>query len=117
MADVQVTCIDKPDPQSPHVAIASKARAGRVSECVWSPTAFPRKPARRRPDTRRFLVQEVMGGGMLGVDAGSTICGYEIAGIGHGVHMRLVTYPDPACIILGWVWVVCCLSGYPRKNV
>jgi hypothetical protein len=64
-----------------------------------------------------FLVQEVMGGGMLGVDAGSTICGYEIAGIGHGVHMRLVTYPDPACIILGWVWVVCCLSGYPRKNV
>jgi hypothetical protein len=42
-----------------------------------------------------FLV-EVMGGGMLGVDAGSTICGYKIAGIGHGVHMRLVTYPDPA---------------------
>jgi hypothetical protein len=41
----------------------------------------------------------------------------KIAGIGHSIHMRLVTYPDPACIILGWVRVVCRLSGYPRKNV
>jgi hypothetical protein len=34
-----------------------------------------------------------MDGGVLGLGAGSTISGYEIAGIGHGVHMRLVTYP------------------------
>jgi len=34
-----------------------------------------------------FLVREV-GGGMSGVDAGSTICGYKIAGIGHRLHMR-----------------------------
>jgi hypothetical protein len=58
-----------------------------------------------------------MDGGVLGVGEGGTIRGYKIAGIGHSVHMRLVTYPDPACIILGWVRVVCCLSGYPRKNV
>jgi hypothetical protein len=30
-----------------------------------------------------------MDGGVLGVDAGSAISGYEITGIGHGIHMRL----------------------------
>jgi hypothetical protein len=31
--------------------------------------------------------------------------------------MRLVTLPDPACTILVWVWVVCCLSGFPKENL
>jgi hypothetical protein len=66
-------------------------------------------------------VQEVMGG-VLGIDAGSTIRGYKIAGIGHGLHMRFGSlsrigfpFPNRACIIWGWVWLVCCLSGYPKK--
>ena len=58
-----------------------------------------------------------MDGGVLGLGAGSTISGYEIAGIGHGVHMRLVTYPIRLASYWAWVWVVWCLSGYPKENV
>jgi len=39
-----------------------------------------------------FLTQ--VDGGVLGVGAGSTIRGYEIARIGHGVLMHLVSYPQ-----------------------
>jgi hypothetical protein len=59
-------------------------------------------------------VQEVMGAGVLGIDAGSTIRGYKIARVGHGLYMRF-GFPIRACIILGWVCFVCCLSGYPKK--
>ena len=46
------------------------------------------------PRTRKQARREVRytaDGGALGVGAGSTISGYEIAGIGHGVHMCLVS--------------------------
>jgi hypothetical protein len=46
-----------------------------------------------------FLTQ--VDGGALGVGAGSTIRGYEIARIGHGVLMRWVSYPHPASIMVG----------------
>jgi hypothetical protein len=43
------------------------------------------------PETGSTEVRYTADGGALGVGAGSPISGYEIAGIGHGVHMRLVS--------------------------
>ena len=43
------------------------------------------------PKTGSTEVRYTADGGALGVGAGSTISGYEIAGIGHGVDMRLVS--------------------------
>jgi hypothetical protein len=43
------------------------------------------------PKTGSTEVRYTADGSALGVGAGSTISGYEIAGIGHGVHMCLVS--------------------------
>ena len=52
---------------------------------------------------------------MLGIDAGSTIRSCEIV-IGHGIHVRLFSLSRLGLSRIGRGFV-CCLSGYPKKNV
>ena len=68
------------------------------------------------PETGSTEVRYTADGGALGVGAGSTISGYEIAGIGHGVHMGLVSLSRFGLSRIGLrAGFVCCLSGYPKK--